>query len=352
MESPSSADTNQPHSLSGPSRKKYYPLLIFASTLVLGALVFYLAFKISRPKETPAPTAPSPVPAAVEAPCCQLAFDVNPPPNQPPDCVSLAADPTSGEANLEVDFTVTGSDGDGTITKYKIDFGDSQKDEAVTPNFSHVYPAGTYTAVAWVVDDDGEEATAAACSVTLTVTEPPPGNQPPDCIDLTASPTSGDEDLEVDFEVSGSDSDGSVATYRINYGDGDSEESGSNSFTHIYEDGDYTAEAWVVDDDGSQSASTDLCQVAIEVEEEEEETHHECRDERCVEVEGDGIEECDHDADCAEEEEEEEEETYLPPTVPEEAPEVPATGAASVVRDWLVSIGSGLVGLGLLLLLL
>jgi PKD repeat protein len=116
---------------------------------------------------------------------------------------SLAGNPTSGEAPLEVVFDATGSsDSDGTITSYDYDWDSDGTydllDGGTSP--SHIYDVeGDYNAALRVTDNLGATATA---SLPVSVT-PPSGNLPPVAV-LTADPLSGDAPLLVDFDASGS----------------------------------------------------------------------------------------------------------------------------------------------------
>lgn len=94
--------------------------------------------------------------------------------NQPPTAVA-EADPTSGTAPLDVQFTGSNStDSDGTITSYAWDFGDGTSASIADP--SHTYTdAGTYTATLTVTDDDGA---TGSDSIEITVSSGAV-NQPP-----------------------------------------------------------------------------------------------------------------------------------------------------------------------------
>lgn len=104
-------------------------------------------------------TPPSPSPTPIPAP--------TPVPNQPPT-VSIGATPTSGFAPLNVAFSSSASDPDGSIVAYSWTFGDGTSATSVFP--SHVYQAGTFTARLTVTDNAGATASAAR---TITVSNPP-----------------------------------------------------------------------------------------------------------------------------------------------------------------------------------
>lgn len=171
------------------------------------------------------------------------------------------ADPTSGNAPLEVSFDATGSyDPDGTIAAYEWDFGDGAGFEDYTASggvASHTYTAGgSYTSTLRLTDDDGASATA---SVSIDV------NSPPTAV-ANATPQSGEAPLEVQFSATGSsDPDGEIVSWEWNFGVGEgfqdyTPSEGAASYT--YESaGDYTAVLRVTDDDGA----TDTASVPIHV---------------------------------------------------------------------------------------
>ena len=75
--------------------------------------------------------------------------------------------------NLNVQFSNTSSDSDGTISSHLWDFGDGNSSTLASP--SHTYTAeGTYTVQLTVVDNDGLSDTA---SKSITVTDSTGGNQ-------------------------------------------------------------------------------------------------------------------------------------------------------------------------------
>ncbi len=87
---------------------------------------------------------------------------------------SFTADPTSGDAPLEVTFTCIAHDPDGSIAQYKWDFdGDGSVDQTTTDaKVIHTYNnAGTYNAKVTVVDDDGTQTTSNPITITVTSSE-------------------------------------------------------------------------------------------------------------------------------------------------------------------------------------
>jgi PKD repeat protein len=171
-----------------------------------------------------------------------------PPVNTPPT-VSITANPGSGEAPVSVNFTASAADSDGTIASYNWQFGDGATSQ--TGNSSHTYAeAGSYNAVLTVTDNDGATATAGK---TIVVSAPPK-NTPPS-VAVSADPTTGPAPLAVNFRCSASDSDGRIASYLWNFGDGGTSQSAQA--VHQYKaKGDYSASVTVTDDQGAQTTRT------------------------------------------------------------------------------------------------
>ncbi|CAD5991104.1 conserved exported protein of unknown function [Agreia sp. COWG] len=117
---------------------------------------------------------------------------------------------TSTVTDLSVAFDASGSaDQDGTIATYAWDFGDGQTATGATP--THAYSTAGDHAVALTVTDNSGESTTLSHTVTTNLANVAP----------TASFTSTVTDLSVAFYASGStDSDGSIASYSWNFGDG------------------------------------------------------------------------------------------------------------------------------------
>ena len=113
------------------------------------------AFKndwVILPREGGSTTAPAPTPTPI--------------PNQPPT-VSIGASSTAGVAPLNVTFSSSASDPDGSIVAYNWTFGDGMSSTAVSP--SHTYSAGSFTARLTVTDNAGSIASA---SLTINVSNP------------------------------------------------------------------------------------------------------------------------------------------------------------------------------------
>jgi PKD repeat protein len=165
--------------------------------------------------------------------------------NQPPRA-SASASPTSGPAPLAVAFTGSGTDPDGTIASYAWTFGDGGTSTLQSP--SHTYQSvGSYTATLTVTDNGGATGSA---TVNITVGT----NQPPTAT-ASATPTSGRSPLAVAFTGSGTDPDGTIASYAWTFGDGGT--STLQSPSHTYQTaGSYTATLTVTDNGGARGSAT------------------------------------------------------------------------------------------------
>lgn len=141
-----------------------------------------------------------------------------------------AANPTTGQAPLTVDFSSAGStDPDANQTlAFVWDFRDGTS--STEPNPTHTFQnAGTYD-VLLTATDDGSPAASATAMATVEVT----GNRPPDTTGAAVSPTSGRPPLLVHFDASGvRDPDGNQVAITWSFGDG-SADSTQRVVDHTY----------------------------------------------------------------------------------------------------------------------
>jgi PKD repeat protein len=148
--------------------------------------------------------------------------------------------------DLSVDFDAAGStDADGTIASYAWEFGDGADGTGVSPNHEYA-AAGTFSVTLTVTDDDGEIA-----SVSHDVTVDEPANVAP-----TAAFSNSASELTLSVDGSGSsDSDGSVASYAWDFGDGATDTGVTASHTYT-EAGTYAVKLMVTDNDGAADSVT------------------------------------------------------------------------------------------------
>ncbi len=169
-------------------------------------------------------------------------------PNVTPSA-SFVATPQAGKAPLLVLFDATDSnDPDGAIASYVWDFGDGQSGGGV--NASHQYVAqGTYTATLTVTDSDGAiSSTAIDIVVAASNVLPVPG--------FTATPSSGKASLLVQLDATASaDSDGQIASYDWDYGNGATGNGVTSSYLYATP-GAYVVTLTVTDDDAAAVATS------------------------------------------------------------------------------------------------
>ena len=176
------------------------------------------------------------------------------PVNDPPSA-SFNVSPSSGVAPHTTTFDASASsDADGSIASYAWNFGDGSSGSGVSA--SHTYSnAGTYTAVLTVTDNDGATDTA---QQTITVSNPQTNNAP--VASFTATPSSGISPLNVQFDAGGSsDSDGTIASYAWDFGDGGSATGVTTG--HTFTTGSYTVTLTVVDNDGASDETSQVITV-------------------------------------------------------------------------------------------
>ena len=172
---------------------------------------------------------------------------------------SAVANPQSGPAPLDVDFSGTADDAEDEASElsYAWDFDGNGVYEpgtdTLTPATQSYTTAGSYNIKFRATDSGG-----AWDLDTLSVFAAAPGNVPP-AGELAASPASGDTPLTVDFDASASsDSDGSITQYMWDFdGDGGIDRTtlgGMTSWTYT-EGGAFQTRVHVLDDGGALGVS-------------------------------------------------------------------------------------------------
>jgi hypothetical protein len=118
----------------------------------------------AEPTEAPVPTDVSGTPEAGLAPVCD----------------SLTPDVSTGEAPFSVNFTVTGNETSGSVSKVTFNYGDGNTEDVTTGGGlgtdtvsltqAHTYAsAGSFTASALLTDDGGATSDSTSCTQTITV---------------------------------------------------------------------------------------------------------------------------------------------------------------------------------------
>ena len=163
------------------------------------------------------------------------------------------ADPTASFSysctDLACDFDGSASsDSDGNIASYSWSFGDGNSASGATASNTYAND-GSYTVTLTVTDDEG--ATGASSQIVTVSGGTEPVNEAP-----TASFSSNCTDLGCSFDGSGSsDSDGTIASYAWDFGDGNT--GSGETASHTYgAGGTYTVTLTVTDDAGATDTSS------------------------------------------------------------------------------------------------
>lgn len=181
-------------------------------------------------------------------------------PNDPPTA-HADANPTEGSAPLTVSFDASSSsDPNDNIEAYIWRFGDGSTPERGQSATHEFRRPGQYDVELTVRDATGE---TDSTTVTIEVREQQEGPT----ADASATPTSGEAPLSVDFDASGSsDPNDDIQEYVWRFNDGTSPARGER-VTHTFDEaGQYTVELAVTDSAGN----TDTDTVTIDVDEAQE----------------------------------------------------------------------------------
>lgn len=172
-------------------------------------------------------------------------------PATPPTAL-LSSSTAAGPAPLTVSFDGSGSTATNgaTITAYSWSFGDGAS--ATGANASHAFTsAGTYNTTLTVTDSKGQ---SNSTSTPVVVTAAVIANKAPTAI-ISATPMNGTAPLTVTLDGSAStDSDGSIASYTWNFGDGSV--ATGKTVTHTYSTAaSFTVTLQVVDNLGASGST-------------------------------------------------------------------------------------------------
>lgn len=174
--------------------------------------------------------------------------------NNNPPVVSASANPVSGGAPLNVQFSSAGSsDPDGGPLSYFWNFGDGSSSIEANPSKTYAN-GGSYTATLTVTDNNN---LSASKSLQISAV-----NQAP-VASFTTAYSSTNIPMNVSFDASSSsDSDGSIASYAWNFGDGST---GTGAIVnHTYATSGTFAAKLTVTDNGGLTASKTLSLTATD----------------------------------------------------------------------------------------
>ncbi|QZP38111.1 PKD domain-containing protein [Halobaculum magnesiiphilum] len=197
------------------------------------------------------------------------------PANEPPTA-DAGADQTVDEGDAVTLDASDSSDADGSIASYSwtqtdgqsVDLSDA---DAAQPTFDApaVDSDQQLTFEVDVTDDDGDTASDTVV-VTVEAADEPPENQDPTA-DFSG-PSNAETGESVSFDASASsDTDGSIASYEWDFGDGSTATGVSPS--HTFDDaGEYDVTLTVTDDDGATATTTETVTVTAASDEPDNET--------------------------------------------------------------------------------
>ena len=188
--------------------------------------------------------------------------------NQSPTARIISFSPSLSLVGQRVNLTLSGSDPDGTVVTYELDWGDGSPRAGgrlggnnVSMYIDHVYAAvGRYMVNLRVLDNLG--AGSSWTSVAIDIVSP---NQPPMARIISFSPSPGVAGQPVTFTISGSDLDGIVRAYELDWGDNSTRATGKLAgnnvpvdVDHIYAVGRYAVDLRVLDNLEARSAWTSV----------------------------------------------------------------------------------------------
>ena len=154
---------------------------------------------------------------------------------------------TSRTTDLTTIFSDASTDSDGAVATWSWSFGDGASSSLQNP--THVYAAaGDYTVTLIVTDNDGASSDTSSQSVRVPNVAP------------TAGFTFSTNDLTADFIDASTDSDGAIAGWSWNFGDGAISSTQNPSHTYAVA-GDYTVTLIATDDGGAISSTSDTVTV-------------------------------------------------------------------------------------------
>ena len=180
-----------------------------------------------------------------------------PPQNQPPEA-SFIFSPAIPIVDETIFFDASSSiDPDGSLVNYEWDFNNDGIYEKTGITTTHMWSSAGEHHVSLRVKDNNGSTDIHTKTLTVVLTH----NLQPTC-SLTVNPTSGTAPLIVTFTLSASDSDGSIASWKLDTNnDGTAEYSNSgtppSTQQHTYQTpGSYTARFAVTDNDGAPDSDT------------------------------------------------------------------------------------------------
>lgn len=167
----------------------------------------------------------------------------------PPANIAPSAEFNSSVSALEVTFTDTSSDPDGSVISWSWDFGDGNNSSVQNPVYSYAVD-GTYSVILTVTDNEGAT-DAVSQDITINATN----NLP------SANFSYATDNLQAAFTDASSDSDGSITSWSWDFGDS-STSTTQNPVYSYSADGTYNVSLTVTDNNGATDTSVQAVTVA------------------------------------------------------------------------------------------
>lgn len=138
------------------------------------------------------------------------------------------------------------------VSRYRYNFGDGEKVDGGN-EIRHTYQqGGNYTVVVEVQNKDGEWVRDSSCKTRVRLISAPLTSNKTECTEIivfTDEPVGVGDTVEM--QVAGYDTQGDVSSYRIDYGDGETDTDSNGEFRHTYDEtGTYTVQGAIRDKDG------------------------------------------------------------------------------------------------------
>ncbi|HUD19034.1 MAG TPA: PKD domain-containing protein [Patescibacteria group bacterium] len=193
-----------------------------------------------------------------------------PAPAEQSSCTSLSV--TKGNNSLipaTVSFAAQGTDSAGPISDYLYYFGDGQEAESPSNTIDHRFDiSGSFTAKVFIKDAAGNWKSSSTCETTVSVSASPLETQKSACSNLfilsgnyTQAPST------VTFRVTGYDNKGGIKQYKVDFGNGQTQESTNGLFSSTYNTaGTYTIHGYVLDSQNIWTGANDTCTRTLYIE--------------------------------------------------------------------------------------
>lgn len=184
--------------------------------------------------------------------------------NMPPVMSSFTATPLSGNAPLQVKFTASVTDPDGSVAAYEWDFdGDGLYERtgtAATEYFTY-QSAGTYKARVRARDNGGAQVVSDVQTVSVATS----ANRPPVIVSILGTVSQNGSSTSVTFNVSASDPNGVIVKFEWDFDGNGTIDATTTSAPAVYNyeaPGTYSPVVKVTDNQGATATATTVVDVA------------------------------------------------------------------------------------------